>query len=389
MLSAAFFFLATCLVISIHKQKESAPWVAAIAGVCFGIAVLIKQNYLFTLPGFFILLIFSKNHLYTKTIFTSGLIFSSGLSFVILICFLPYLLLDGGMDALVGGIEAIWNFPKLHQPLFPLMEFLDLSTLSKSTFLLISLLALASLISIKPIYISNEASRQSLSILLFIIISLVGLKISAIETHYFPHYYGMYTPFIALSVFTIYGVMTSTGKNSVENWHPFCRIIIFIVALSFALMMMIHRSEYNLNINQRNIDPNLILFLTSLGSNSISWYVVDLSPYHTVLNQQRIGDGHPAMLRYISDGIRFNSISNLSLYSERVAQNPCLALIDSGKELIIFKSDNEEYVDRFVPNCLTKKNSGYRELCSNDIDNIKDKNVEFRIISGYRIFIKK
>jgi hypothetical protein len=86
--------------------------------------------------------------------------------------------------------------------------------------------------------------------------------------------------------------------------------------------------------------------------------------YHRLLNQDRIGDGHPAMLREVLNGRRVGPIGSIFLYSDTVYKAPCLALWESQKDIIVIvvKRDSTGQTNRQVLQCLLPAASGYKEI---------------------------
>jgi hypothetical protein len=124
----------------------------------------------------------------------------------------------------------------------------------------------------------------------------------------------------------------------------------------------ISKTEVSLSINDRNMDAALMDFLKQLISRGASFYVPDNANYHRLLNQDRIGDGHPAMLRNVLRGLRVGPIGSIFLYSDTVYKAPCLALWESQKDIIIVQVGDG--LERKILQCLLPAASGYKEISS-------------------------
>jgi len=406
MLSAAFLYLSASLCISFYQSNQAQFLKIFIAGVSLGIATLIRPNYLFTLPAFLIVLLFLTSLCRLAIVLQCLIIFCAGFGSIMIACFSPYIFSEEGLYSLFSGINAIRHFPKSNQPIFFLTEFTDRSTSSKSFFLYgtLALAGLLILIGKLPIIrnLKSNLIKPYIFGIVFVVISLVGLKFSFFSTHYLPHYYSMYVPYIVLIAMMGNKFLIANGGIRLPHFSWFEKTLTYLIIALFIMMMLnpirstIHRirffiahpQEFNLEINHRNTDPRLMQFLASLRP-TLTWYVVNSATYHTSLNQPRIGDGHPEMLRYVASGIRVGPVNDIPLYSKQVAQRPCLALIKSNKDLIIFSKDTENYVDHFVPSCLAEKNSGYHELQPQEIKALILNGFDLSILSSYRIFMLK
>jgi hypothetical protein len=140
--------------------------------------------------------------------------------------------------------------------------------------------------------------------------------------------------------------------------------------LSYGLQVVKSRIEFNSAINERRIDHKLLSFLRWRNQ---SFLVIDSPIYHILLDERRIGDGHPLMLWTVLSGKRLGPISNIDLYSEEVFSNPCLSLTRSGKEVIVF-SDSYSFNTK-LSECLDAEGSGYKKI---DVSGLDD----------YQVFIR-
>jgi hypothetical protein len=137
------------------------------------------------------------------------------------------------------------------------------------------------------------------------------------------------------------------------------------------------------DINERNFDPGLMEFLKQASDKGISLYVPHYINYHRLLNEERIGDGHPYILCAVLDGLRVGPVDDIFLYSDRVHDSPCIALWESRKDLIVVGE-----MDNLVLRCLTAPSSNYEQLLDNrEIG--RPLVVLLKNLPGYRLFVFK
>lgn len=400
MLSAACMYYAIALCLSVNDYQALMPWRILLAGVFAGLATLIRPNYLYTLPAFFILWTYlclfqrSKGVVHYIKKLT---IFCLGFGGLISISFVPYLFIIGGLDRLVSALRAIAFFPKLDQLNIIRVQLREILTIDFFIALLIAMLAVVVMLIYRRATIKRHP--QLLAATVFTLAALVGLEYSFIRTHYTTHNSILFLPYFMILLWIIYETFQERleavfNHGGVQRLHLVMSIVILCLVLTiqpvFKILQKSHilftRSEgFNPFINERNVDKNLMLFLSGLSS-STSWYVVDGSSYHAVLRQSRIGDGHPAMLQNIFSGIRIGPVDNLYLYSEDVFRSPCLALFQSRKELIIVKRDSDNILNKAAVECLLSDSSPYKELDAANFSDLSKVNSDSKSLASYRFF---
>jgi hypothetical protein len=201
------------------------------------------------------------------------------------------------------------------------------------------------------------------------VMSILAINASLLRNHYWSHNAIMFVPY-AVPIFFL--IFLSLFKNSLVGGSEKAKVInrkisyvLFLLILATPAMqslwygrqVVLSRVEFNAEINDRMIDHKLLIFLRE---RSQSFLVIDSPIYHMLLEERRIGDGHPAMLRVVLSGKRLGPIGNIELYSDEVFSNPCLSLVRSGKELIIF-SDNYK-LKKVLSKCLDGEGSGYNKI---------------------------
>jgi hypothetical protein len=138
-----------------------------------------------------------------------------------------------------------------------------------------------------------------------------------------------------------------------------------MVTQMWNLRHAILKPEVSLSINDRNMDAALMDFLKQLISRGTSFYDPNNTNYHRLLNQDRIGDGHPAMLHNVLLGLRVGPIGSIFLYSDSVYKAPCLALWGSQKDInIVQVGVGDRVLERNILQCLLSAASGYKEISS-------------------------
>lgn len=400
MLAAACMFYAIALSLSVDDRQPSIQWRNLVPGVFAGLATLIRPNYLYTLPAFFVLWAYlcffqqSKGGIHCiKKIVT----FCLGFGGVVFLSFIPYLFITGGLDSLISALHAIAFFPKLDQLNIVKVQLREILTLDFYIALCIAMLALVSLVIFKRPLVRGNAQLRGAAF--FTVVALLGLEYSFIKTHYTTHNSILFLPYFMMLMWLIYLAFQEKLEMVLNHGGvPRLYLVMFLGMICLALtiqplikifqksdILFTQSERLNLSINERNVDKSLILFLSGL-SPSISWYVVDGSSYHAVFRESRIGDGHPAMLQNIFSGIRIGPVGNLHLYSEEVARAPCLALFDSAKELIVVKRGTDNILNIAAIECLLLANSRYGEVALENIAPPGMDKVDTKNLSRYLFF---
>jgi hypothetical protein len=186
------------------------------------------------------------------------------------------------------------------------------------------------------------------------------------------------TEVVFLSIILLVGLyfcvcaQSSEGSGSVTN----------VFQKSYDLMFRTDRNS--LAINDRKFNPDLVELLKQVIDKGMSFYVPANANYHRLLNQRRIGDGHPFILYSILRGRRVGPIGDTALYSDKISRSPCMALWESHKDLIV---TTDIGFDDLVIRCLTAPGSDYEEFLFNDREINPSLGVLFGKLRGFRFFV--
>ena len=359
------------------------------SGVFLAVAACIRPNYVYILPVTCIYLFFFNSNVpfrglhegqnFAKTFFSSVVRVSFGFVVAIVILFSPYFLVDGGVKALTDGLNAIASYSEGFGA-----KRLFGAQFSRRT--LTFYLGLYVACTMLFIYTSAFKLRQHrvLSAYAFTaIVSILAINASLLRNHYFGHNAIMFVPYAVPIFFLIFlslfnnSLVGGSEKAKVINRKISYALFLLILAtpvmqsLTYGRQVVLSRVEFNAKINDRRIDHKLLVFLRE---RSQSFLVIDSPIYHMLLEERRIGDGHPAMLRRVLSNKRLGPIGNVYIYSDEVFSNPCLSLVRSGKELIIFSAKLK--FKKVVSECFDGEGSGYNKI---DVVGLDD----------YQIFLRK
>jgi hypothetical protein len=176
----------------------------------------------------------------------------------------------------------------------------------------------------------------------------------------------MFVPMATISLSFFFVLKFKNNLFKVNSFHTIIFILtIFIVMRPLAdirkNMLSVSNGKYafNAQINHRNIDDALLIFLQDQKHQGKSFLVADNAIYHMKLNEPRIGDGHPIMLEIVLSGGRSVSMENIYLFSDDVIKEPCKVLNQSNKDFVIVKRDDQFY--GLVDQCLIKDTSSFRK----------------------------
>jgi hypothetical protein len=277
-----------------------------------------------------------------------------------IIQFVPYFLNKNGPSILLSAMLAQFQFSRIET----FESHFIKETIAFYRFMYLSMgIMLILLFARLRKHRSDLTASIFLSGTLFCLVSVIGVEYS-VKAHYYQHYSIMFVPYASV-IFTYLCIFIS-GKQSRLLKVPVLAMLVgwyFLVAGTqlWNLRSAIFTPELSLSINDRNIDPALMGFLEKVISRGMSFYVPENANYHRLLNQGRIGDGHPSMLYFVLAGRRVGPIGRIFLYSDEVHEAPCLALWESHKDVIIVK------VRQQVAQCLLGAASDYKEVSSDGV----------------------
>jgi len=401
MISAACMFYAATLSLKGDEASDLALLNIAIAGLFAGIATLIRPNYLFTFPAFFIFWIYSSTLLgqqKVKSPLTKILLFCFASGFIIAGSFLPYFFYSNGIPTLISGMKAIASFPNDGVDLFT-AQVRNAETLDLYAALCIFLIILGVLFLKKNKLFIHDGRNVS-GVYLFCCCGMLLLEYSFVRTHYFTHNSILFTPYWVLLVWLIYPIAIDSIRRRAQHNGIKCitlslLAVLLVIGIFLKPLIIIGQDIYsvlsksvevNLSINQRNLDQKLKLTLTQIPSTT-TWYIVDRPIYHAILNQSRIGDAHPAMLQYIFSGHKIQPVGNIYLYSDEVSKNYCLIFFRSAKDLIIVRDDLSNIANKKALDCLSSKESPYDKYTSMDPLNQRLKGLDPVELNAYSFFL--
>jgi hypothetical protein len=92
------------------------------------------------------------------------------------------------------------------------------------------------------------------------------------------------------------------------------------------------------------------------------------------------------MLYYILAGKRVGPVDNIALYSGRIHKSPCIALWESGKDLIVVTGKR---LEPSVLRCLMAEDSSYGELLVDNPQICGSLGASLKEVRGYRFFVYK
>jgi len=423
--SAHISMVSGCLVFftigAIHRGLTTSKYYflwTVMAGVALSAAVSIRPNFLYTLPGLVLIYvlwwfivsepIYFKKHISMILIFIISFILGSTLQFI------PYLFIKDGLVTVYSGIIALANFSIGSSP----RAVISSQILNPSTFsFYLMLFAMFNFLLFILLRTNNDEFKLLKKIFAGLLgtgLALIGLEYQAICRHYYPHYSMMFVPFFGVFL-TYFFVIFVAYKKQLFSLKPLKgkllkylnALILLAVTLAFVSQaglvinnnlfikgfdLFTNRGQLSLNINERGIDNELLTFLENAQKNGFSFYMPVNTNYHRLLEEKRIGDGHPAMLFNVLTGNRVGPVGSIFLYSDEVYKAPCKAINESGKDLIIItRTEGTVYfnIDFLVNNCLEREDSSYKELGNSQESGLFTIKVNKSIKEDYKIFIRK
>lgn len=391
-----YLALALCLT-GIQTKNES--FYNGFSAIAAGFAASIRPNYLFVLPALATCailvprLLSGRNASAAKQFF----LFTMVASLTLIAQFVPYLFYADGVSTLAGALSAIQRFPLATSPL-ELLRAKFLVTFSAAAFyVLLYVCVLVLLFSLSRRSRTGQPPKVMLYGTLTCSLSVFFLDLSFLSSHYWRHHVIMFVPFANIVVFYAYMLFHNTETPSFGTivlrrkgeFAIFAALTFFLaatVALSFQKALdMSKLSSASFAINDRGYDHELLEILRQVLDGGLSFYVLNAPIYHRMLTHRRIGDAHPYMLFLILRGNRIGPIGDLLLYSDRVHDNPCIGLWDSGKDIMVLLPTGG---DPKALRCLTSADSNYLEL-SRETDNEAGLYARFKDLEGYRVFARQ
>jgi hypothetical protein len=381
--AAVFIYLAISLWHRAIVIKTHATAYLLLSGFATAIAISIRPNYLFAMPAFVLFGIVSaagsaaveKYSLVIKQV----TLFILAASLTTLIQFIPYFANDNGQSVLFSAMSAMLHFWSGSSFIHTLAEqFFSRRTVAFYLFMYIGMGTMLIIVIIRNgLRPSNLTDTVLLSGTLLCLVSIVGITYSSARTHYNDHYSILYVPYASV-IFTYLCIVlcqrtylsTGSGALLVLKYRALLALLFvwyfFVVGVQLLSLIetVVVKPEFSLYINDRDIDAALLDFLKRAVSRRMSFYVPGNLNYHRLLKQDRIGDGHPAMLREVLSGRRVGPVGSIFLYSDTVYKVPCVALWESQKDIIVIVPENASTgeTNQQVLRCLLQPSSGYKEV---------------------------
>jgi hypothetical protein len=360
--SSSFLYLSFVLILIRHLGIAHSRGHIFSAGIFLAIAALIRPNYVYLTPLFTILVFIKDRQIAAhplKPFLT--LSFLAGFFILILLNFLPYAFLDHGLVALMNGLNAM----KQTSHGYGLVNLLSEEFLRKpGIFYILMYISIGLLLTNALTQVKHK--KTLLHYLLPIFLAILLLNLSFLRNHYHPHNTIMFVPMTSIGLSLLFFLKFKDYPFQVNTF----RIIISILTIFIIMRPLAHigknmlnvangKYAFNAQINHRNIDDALLIFLQDQKHQGKSFLVADNAIYHMKLNEPRIGDGHPVMLEIVLSGGRLVSMENIYLFSDDVIKEPCKVLNQSNKDFVIVKRDDQFY--GLVDQCLIKDTSSYRK----------------------------
>jgi len=354
-----------------------------LSSLFLALAASIRPNYIYILfaflPIYFLqcnggILSISKSSLISSTKLALLYVLLQLTVFGLTICllFLPYFLSEHGISVLREGLSALASFS----------DGVSLKKLISSQFhrrTVTFYLSLYGTVGILLWYLKHNYFIKNSFLakcFMFPVFCVVLINLSFLRNHYNLNYVIMFVPYVVPIFFLIFNFWVShrcSGKGLVYKMKRSMRIMSYFVCfvilitpvaqlVSYGRQFFKNRFEFNFQINDRKINYVLLNYLAK----DMKSFLTDEPIYHMLLKESRIGDGSPAMLSEVMSGKKLGPISNIYLYSEEVHNTPCLSLVRSNKELIIF--NKKSVYNEKIHKCLNVEGTSYKKILIDKLD---------------------
>ena len=117
---------------------------------------------------------------------------------------------------------------------------------------------------------------------------------------------------------------------------------------------------FDFNINDRNINKSVLNYLTEVKNNGKTFLVIDNSIYHYILNEKRIGDGHPMILAHVLKKDKINTLPHINLLDRSKNISNCDVLIRSNKDVLLLIDKNQWAFKGLIEACSDSINKVYK-----------------------------
>lgn len=398
--AAALMFLA----IAIWSRLPAGPagtGQAAVSGALVALAVLVRPNYAFAFPA---LMLFALRPLLSGGSCPSlrgsahaVLAYALAAGLTILLSLAPYAFADRGIPTLADSLSELSRF-SIRQT--GALELLVAQITGRQAPFYLYLYTAIILVGATLLWQQRRHRTDRLDGLLAItvcIFSVAGLHYSFVTSHYWPHYALMFVPFVTILFMQALVIALVNRDAAGASWFRHFTLVPLLAATALlattpadrfrtSLSDLIVRPErVDLAINRRNVDDALLAMLDAARKANYSFYVPGNANYHRLLDHERIGDGHPSILNHVLAGNRVGPIGDLRLYSEAIHARPCLAILESGKDLIVLANDRRS-VHRRLFRCFADDPGDYVPLRPGD--KVAGIEIDGRL-GAYRIFARR
>ena len=350
MVSAAAGYLSFALLMANRKLLLN-QFGLFMSGVFLAFAALIRPNfvYLIVVYVFYVLLAGDSGTPLCSRL-RKIVVLLAGFAGLILLSFVPYFFSFQSFSALVHGLWAIASFPLE-------ISFSEMYSLQKEIGLF-PVLTYASCLGVgfflmfkRP---DDTVAGLSRNWGIMSILCIVLLNYSFVTTHFYGHNIIMLVPYAVPLVFLLILSLDRTKTTRLLLYAYLLVVAIHPLQFSWnCVRNVLEGKKFNASINHRMVNDKLLSFLKKQKNLGHSFYVLDNVLYHYLLGEPRNGDGHPFMLHCIFQHKKIGPFPEIPLYSEEVRQNPCLALLQSGKDIIVDRS-------RLGDECLTEMSHVYK-----------------------------
>ena len=280
------------------------------------------------------------------------IVFGIGLLIPIVFVFLPYFFVENGIKQLSEGLGLIIHFDQSPLGWKNLIFFNLFSTFQLLFFFGIYFISNAYLFFV--IYRKKNIFSFNLNITAGIL-PLCSLIIiySFAKTHFYFHYVILFLPFFLFTIFFLRSEIDRFKKYT--NRFLFVQVLVVFTLPLYVSGKIIVKKQFNLSqinwhLNSIGLNPNLFHYLKLQKEQGKTFLVLDNPKYHTLLDESRIGDGHPFLLNEFLNGKMNGPVGTCYFLSQAQNQTPCKVLEMANKSVYVLSKDHFYFQN--VPECL-------------------------------------
>lgn len=347
--AAAAAYLSLSLLLLAERKITFQSTLLSLAGCFLAFASLIRPNYAFVFVAYVPYFIIRGHQLLRERI-NQTFYFCIGYILTVFICFIPYFFSYKRMRALYDGLYAIIRFPQ--GGTFGVLA--GQAHDSGSRLLYVTLFLAFALF----LLLISRKDGKLFGLAYFAIIGSAALEFSFMETHYYSHYLITFVAYLAPVIYAnINHYYNNNNRLSVSRNVSYKVLIILLMILPVKHAyrglreFILKPQNIDLNINDRDINHALLAYLRNEKAAGHPFLVADGPIYHMLLDEPRIGDGHPAMLMLVLEGYKLQPVSNIYLFSRAVQHRPCLSLQNSDKDIFVVTKHTE--MAKLIARCFS------------------------------------